>query len=137
MNRRKFLQQAGFAVGCVAGGVSGFGCSEDVQGVKAPKSGAAKSPAVVVICDPADPVASGVQGQWAVGQLCDAMSERNIAVSVAKRIEDAAAGMICVLAAGKSNPAAAGLAKRAGVALPEVPESAALVPVVADGRHVL
>ena len=39
MNRRKFLQQAGFAVGCVAGGVSGFGCSEDVQGVKAPKSG--------------------------------------------------------------------------------------------------
>src|SRR2546423_10757629 len=117
--------------------MTGGGCSEDTRSVKGARKRFAKSPRVVIISDPADPVASGIAGQWAVGQLRDALSARTVPVNTAARLEDAPAASRCVLAAGKSNVAATRLAAAAGITLPAAPESVALLPADFGGRSVL
>jgi hypothetical protein len=128
MNRREFLRKTGLTVG----GVALAGGSRPAQGA----STAAGVPAeVAIVVDPADSVASAAPAQWALGKLRGAMAGRKMAVGEAKRVEDAPAGAICVVAAGKANAVAARIAVDRGVALPASAQSLALLSGGHGGRR--
>jgi len=112
MNRREFLEQAGLAVGGVAGAIALGGCTE--QAARESGERASGPRAVTIVIHPADAVAAVPAAQWAVGKLRGALETRHVAVSTANRLEDAPAGAMCVVVAGKSNINAATIAGAAG-----------------------
>ena len=137
--RREFLRGAALAAGCtVAGGISGCGKAQRVaigpaRGQPKPTS----APGVYLACDPADAVASSAPAQWSIEQLRSALSARGTASRVCQRPEQSPAGAVCVVVSGASMPVAQGAFARAGVSVPDAPESLGLVPGTLAGRPVL
>src|SRR5690242_14536847 len=101
MNRREFLQAAGITAGTVALG----GCADPLPPGKAGDVplGSAK---VVIVTDPSDPVASAPPSQWSIDKLRAALAAKGIAVASATKADEIPSGAVCVIAAGKANPAA-------------------------------
>ncbi|HEY8749859.1 MAG TPA: hypothetical protein VIM11_17885 [Tepidisphaeraceae bacterium] len=137
MNRREFLQQAGLAARCVAGGAVVAGCADRPAGEGGELKDGVKFKSVAIVSDPADAVASAPAAQWAVRQLRNALAARNVPVGTAHRLEDVPEGSICLIVAGKSNAMAGKLAGAAGVTLPESADSLAVVPGSDGGRKLL
>jgi hypothetical protein len=128
-SRREFLQQAAVAAGCVAaGGVSGC---RTVDRTTVGPSG------VFIVCDPADPVASSKPAQWSIGQLGASLSAKGVGSGVGQRVDQSPAGALCVVASGASAPMAQEVLSRAGVSVPDSPESLGLVSGELAGRSVL
>jgi hypothetical protein len=119
IGRREFLRQAGLGAGVAARRLG------------------AQARGVSIVSDPGDPIAAAAPPQWAARQVQEALSSRGIAVRVQQRLEQAAPGDLCILAAGAGAPPAREILKGAGVSVPSSPESLALAPGKAAGRSVL
>ena len=132
IDRRQFLQQAGLAIG--AAGVLG-GCAD--TGQKHPSQAALGSNQhFTIVSDPEDPIASSPAGQWAVQQLCEAFESRGQKPHTVVRLQDAPDGP-CIFAAGADSPVARGMLAGEKVALPQSPESLALIAGKYNNRPVL
>lgn len=132
IDRRQFLQQAGLAIG--ATGVLG-GCAD--TGQKSPlKDALGSDEHFSIVSNPADPVASSPAGQWAVQQLREAFESRGQKPRIVARLQDAHEGP-CIIASGPDSPVARGMLADAKVALPQSPESLALVAGKYNNRPAL
>ncbi|MCX5645182.1 MAG: twin-arginine translocation signal domain-containing protein [Phycisphaerae bacterium] len=128
-SRREFLKRAAAATGCVAAGaISGCG--------RASRTTVSAS-SVFIVCDPADPVASSGPAQWSIEQLRASLSARGVGSDVGRRVEQSPAGAVCIVAAGSAAPLAREVLFRAGVSVPDTPESLGLVPWDLAGRSVV
>jgi len=83
--------------------------------------------AVSIVLDPADRVASAAPVQWAVGELQQALADAGVSVSRREHVAQAGASDLCIVVSGP----------RAGVALPNAPESLALAPSKESGRQLV
>jgi hypothetical protein len=92
---------------------------------------------VSIIADPGDAIAGAEPARWAVEALRNALATRSLQVSLHERVEQAAAGDLCIVAAGAGSKLAREILKSAGGAAPDAAESLALAPGKAAGRQVL
>jgi hypothetical protein len=122
LNRRHFLQTAGFAAALV---ISRTGSAADSAG------------GVSIIVEPGDSVADSSPAQWAIGELSEALTSRSIVVRRLKRLAQAAAGELCIVAAGPDSPMASQILAETGARIPKVPEALCLVPLKISGKQVL
>ncbi|HWA09672.1 MAG TPA: hypothetical protein VG838_09500 [Opitutaceae bacterium] len=99
MNRREFLAKTGMTAAAVGLLSKSFGAD------------AARPASVAIVCDPSDPVAASKPARWAAEQLQQALTARGFTVKLCARLDEAAPGDLCVVAAG---PASA-LARDTGV----------------------
>lgn len=114
LNRRRFLQGAG--------AVAALGTSQ----------AAGRGAAIVFGAGDREPV-----GSWAVGELQNALTARQIPVKLCERVSEAGAGDLCILVAPGRSPVAKGILRDAGTTLPDGPETVALVSGKLEGRPVL
>ncbi|HTB63740.1 MAG TPA: hypothetical protein VK737_09135 [Opitutales bacterium] len=122
MDRREFIIKTGLAaaggvVGSSLSGCAGTPLPSQPQGIV--------GKAVTILVDPADPVATSAPAKWAVEQLRAALSARQHIVNVAKSLEEAPSGALCIVAAGRTQ--AIVLDARA-VAPPNTSEALAIAP---------
>ncbi len=129
-SRREFLQQAAVAAGCTAAGAIS-GCDQ------AAHTAGGRAAEVFILCGATDPVASSAPAQWSVAQLRASLSARGIASEVRQRADSLPDAAVCIIAAGASAPLAQEVLVRAGVFVPDSPESLGLVPGKLSGRPVL
>ena len=122
LNRRHFLKTAGVAAAMV---ISRTGIAADSAG------------GVSIVVEPGDSVAESSPAQWAISELSDALTSRSIVVHRCQRLAQAAAGDLCIVAAGPDSPMARQLLAEAGMRIPEVAESLGLVPIKTSGKAVL
>ena len=127
LNRREFLKRAGLALGATSTGW--------LTEVGAAATGETRG--VVIVSDPADPVATAAPARWAIGQLQAALAARGIGVRLDDALGGSALRNICVLAAGSGDAAAREAGGKANVTLPEAAESLALVPGAGRSRPTL
>ena len=121
--RREFLKQAALAAGCTAaGGISGCGTAN-----RGKDQTHGPAPGVFIVCDPADAVATSEPVRWSVDHLRASLSAGGIANDTVQRVDQVPAGAVCVMACGSSFPAAQAALSRAGVSMPDSPESFGLV----------
>jgi hypothetical protein len=116
-NRRQFLKTA-----------------SSLPAVSALAPAAGRSVSLVV--DPSDSVARSVPAQWALSELARALAAKGLVVQHCERMAQAT-GDLCVVAAGRENPAAREMFKAAGATVAAVPEALGLAPAKANGRPVL
>jgi hypothetical protein len=91
-----------------------------------------RSQTVSIVLDRGDPAAAAAPVQWAIGELRQALDEQGVATGHG----DAAGEPVAVVAiAGSRSPVARQAAAQTGVALPDAPESCALLPATIDGRR--
>jgi hypothetical protein len=128
-SRREFLKHAAAATGCVAAGTLS-GCGKVNRTTVSAAS-------VFIVCDPADPVASSGPAQWSIEQLRASLSAKGVSSDVGRHVEQSPAGAVCVVAAGSAAPSAREVLFRAGVSVPDSPESLGLVPGELAGRSVV
>ncbi len=138
-SRRKFLRQAAVAAGCTAAGALAgcgeFGRTEARLDKEEPK--VRRSPDVFIACDPADPIAASTPAQWSTEQLRASLSAKGVVSAVDQQVDQSPAGALCVVATGAATPIAREVLARAGVSVPDSPESLGLVPGELVGRPVL
>src|SRR5689334_7511743 len=108
MNRRRFLGTAGTLAAL------GRPCM-------------AAYPAVVLVVDPADPVANSAPAKWAAQELERALTNAGSTVQRRRTLAEAAKDTQCVVVAGSRAAVAQDIQKRAGVSVPESPEALGLV----------
>jgi hypothetical protein len=128
LNRRDFLKQTGL----VAGGLLA-GCKSQPSTITGEKSGGR----VAIAYDPADPVPAAPPAQWAMGQLRQALESRGFAIRICQRIEQAAAGETCIVAAGAGSRATRQITADGKVSMPDAPESLVLISGKLGDREVL
>jgi hypothetical protein len=121
MNRRHFLRRAGFAVKAITG--ESLLCAQPTK-------------SVVIVIDPADPVASTPPCQWAAQELEGALAEAGRKVRRRERLEQVRDDERPLMVAGSSAQLKATLAY-APVAFPNLPESLALFETQLSGHQVL
>jgi hypothetical protein len=121
-SRRRFLK----ASAAVAG-----------VGLTRPRWTRAGAPAVSIVADPGDAIASAGPARWAAEELERALAARGVAVKRFERAAQSPAGDVCIIAAGSDAPIARDVLKRSGVTLENTAEALALVPGKAAGRPVL
>ena len=121
VNRREFLRQTGLAAGVAA-----------ASGVAA-----GQTRGVSIVVDPEDPIAGAGPAKWAAGELQQALAEKKIDVRLHQELGQAAAGDLCIVAAGGAAPVAREILKAANAALPAASEALALVPGKLAGKTVL
>lgn len=117
-NRRRFLMSVGSAA-ALRGAATG-----ETRGVS-------------IIVEPGDAIAAGAAPRWAAKKLQESLAGRGVAVSLHERVVQAAAGDLCVVAAGAGSAVARDILRAADVRVPAVPEALGLVPGRAGGRQVL
>jgi hypothetical protein len=83
---------------------------------------------VFIIRDPDDPIASSEPGKWSLDQLRASLSAGGAFSAVGRGVEESPAGAARVVVCGSSLPIARRVLKRAGVSIPDAPESFGLVP---------
>src|ERR1043166_367657 len=118
INRRRFLERVG-----------------SMEAVTAAAQGQAGS--VSIIAGPDDPVANTPPARWAVKALDDALTARGVAVHQHARIDQAAVGDLCILAAGPASAQALAILRGSGIATPSTPESLVLGEGRVDGRRIV
>jgi hypothetical protein len=133
--RREFLRQAALAVGGTAAGTIS-GCQPRSSETRLSHYGW-ESGDVFIVCDPDDPTASSEAGRWSVDRLRASLSAGGIPQAVGRRVEESPAGAMCVVVGGSSSPVTRGVLRRAGVSIPDAPESFGLVAGKLAGRPVL
>lgn len=106
IGRREFLKRGGIAFGAAA---------------------AAPGRRVSLVTDPSDPVASAAPARWAAKELEQALGRRGVPVAAHTRLEQAGAGDLCILIAGR----------KSGDPIPDVAEATGLLPSKIGGRPVL
>jgi hypothetical protein len=114
INRRDFLKRTSVAAGIGALGV--------------PVASAAAVQRVALIIDPADTVAASAPAGWAVGELRQALTARQIAVETAGSLDQVRTAATRIRIAGIASPAAQDLLRRADMTITAASESLALVP---------
>jgi len=121
VDRRRFLKQAGLAVGATA------------LAARAGAAGKAAAGAtrVSLVIDPADPVASAAPAKWAVEQLRQALAARRIECRLYRQIGEAAADDLCIEVAGHRS------ALPGGIVVPDAPEALAIARGKLGDRKVL
>lgn len=139
INRRQFLKQTSLVggtavVGLLAGG-GAPGESAEAERKGGAKVGERKS--VFIIRDPADRIAAAGPVGWTVNQVRAGLEARGVSVQIHERIEQAPAGELCLLAAGRGTPAAREVLDGVHLSLPDAPEALALARAQARGRQVL
>jgi len=117
LNRRRFLQAAGSAASLGAGRAAAGGVS--------------------LVTDPADAVAAAAPARWAAKQLEDALAARQVAVRRCESVSQAAAGDLCIVAAGAGSALAREVLGAAGVTVAAAPEALGIVAGKAAGKPVL
>jgi hypothetical protein len=135
-SRREFLQQAALAAGCTAAGaISGCGGANRA----ATRGGQERSISVrvFIVSDPADPVASSAPVQWSIEQLRAALLAKGVGSATGQQVDQAPRRATCIVAAGASASAAGGILSRAGVTMPNSPESLGLVSAKISDRSIL
>jgi hypothetical protein len=121
ISRRHFVKIAGIT----SLGVSSLGISDlSAQGVS-------------IISDPADPISGTAPSKWAIKELEQALTLKDIAVFRCEKLSQAKAGDFNIVVAGLATPLAGQLLKTGRINVPDVPESLGLVPVKYDGKQVL
>ncbi len=135
-SRREFLQQTALAAGCTAAGaLSGCGGANRAATQRNPEqSGPVR---VFIVYDPGDPIASSVPVQWSIEQLRAALSAKGIGSAAGLQGDQSPRRATCIVAAGASASMAGQVLSRAGVTMPDSPESLGLVPGQLAGRPVL
>ena len=125
LNRRDFLRRTGLAGGALACGP--------------PTSGQVrKGGTVFLVLDSSDPIASAAPVQWAAGELQQALEDAGVTVRRRERPQQAGPREFSIIASGRTTPMAAAALARAGISLPDTPESLALLPTrTADGTALL
>jgi len=93
-------------------------------------------PAVVIVRDPADAIASSGPADWAAEQLRGALEGAGLNAEIVDTSALVAA-RLCIVVAGAGSPLAQRIASAAGVTLPAEPEALALVQGQLDGQRVL
>jgi hypothetical protein len=121
LNRREFLQTG------VAGALA----------LTPAAAAAQRGPAIVLVVDPADAVATAAPCRWAAGELERALTRAGRQVRRAARVEDAAAPEMCVVAAGAQAPIAAAALNAARIDPLRGPERTVLAMSRAAGRPAL
>ncbi len=72
-------------------------------GMSAPGAGFGAALRVAIVIDPADPVASSVPAKWAAGELQRALEAKGATVRRSTKLSEAAAGELCIVAAGRDS----------------------------------
>jgi hypothetical protein len=121
INRRGFLRQAGLAVS------TGTACRV---------SSAAPTRALIIL-DPTDRAVLGAPVSWAAEELRKTLASLGTAAEVRASLDRAAPADLCVVVASPGSQGARSILGSARIALPETPESHALVPGKLAGREVL
>jgi len=111
-NRRRFLKVMGTAA--AAAGVASNAIGQPAA-------------AVAIAVDPADAVAATKPAAWAAEQLARALHARGVAVTRIAKPREAAAGSVCIVAAGAESDSARAMLRQAGVSVPAAPEALAIV----------
>lgn len=125
INRRDFLKRTSAAAGIGALGVP-------------VASAAAVQRGVALIIDPGDTVAASAPAGWAVQELRQALTARQIAVETAGSLDQVRTAATRIRIAGIASPAAQDLLRRADMTITAASESLALVPSSdADGAILL
>jgi hypothetical protein len=94
------------------------------------------TPAIVIVRDSDDPVASASPAGWAAEQFRGALLVGGLTAEVISASVPRPA-QLCIVAGGPDSPLARSVADAAGVAVPTEPEALALVPATIDGRRFL
>ncbi len=115
--RRRDVLRAG-----LAGGALGMAGGADARA----------SEAVVLVADPADPIASAAPVLWALGELRDALTDAGVAVRQVERLEQADRSALCIVACG----AGSDVARLARVSVGEGAERLALQSARVSCRRV-
>ena len=118
-DRRRFLKVLGTAAATVGFSEKAFG----------------EAAGVCVVADSADAVVASKPAAWALEQLMQALKARGVAVTRTARLEDAAPGSLCVLAAGAASPVALRLLSGARVSVAAMPEALGIVAAQERGRR--
>jgi hypothetical protein len=84
---------------------------------------------IVLIIDPADPVAAGAPAQWAMAELQAALVAKGYSVERPARADTAAPGVLCIVIAGSQHEAARSALVGVGATMPEGPEALAILPM--------
>lgn len=127
MNRREFLQQVGVAAGAYAAA----GYAQTIV------RGAISGNRCVIIHQPSDRVAAEPPAQWAIGRLRDGLRARNVAVTMAEKIDQAPPESLCIVVAGRSNDLAAKWAGTAAIKIVDSPQSLAVIPIHGAANRIL
>src|SRR5690348_6548203 len=122
VNRRNFLKRTGLAALALTA---------------TPALAAEKAKGVSIILEPDDQVASTQSSRWAVSNLQQALTARNVAVRLVPKIAESAPGDICIVVGGIRTPLAQELLAGAKAVVPNRPESLGLVPGKSGKRSVL
>jgi hypothetical protein len=135
-SRREFLQQAALAAGCTAAGaISGCGGPGHATIQRTPEmSGPVR---VLLVYDPGDPIAASAPVQWGIEQLRASLWAKGLASAVSDQVSQAPRRAACLVVAGAASSVAGQVLPRAGVTLPNAPESFGLVPGELAGRPIL
>jgi hypothetical protein len=138
MNRRHFLKQAGLATGGIASGALVLSAATNHAVAKRiGKFSAQPSTGLVIVLDPADPIAAATPTRWAVEQLKESLARRQVGTQFVARIAEAAAGLPCLVVSANGSPQAKEILAESRLNLYEAPESLGLVPGKSGGRPVL
>jgi hypothetical protein len=120
-SRRHFVKVAGIT----ALGVSSFGLSDFY------------AKGVSIISDPEDTIAGSPAAQWALKELEDSLTSREINVFRCKDLSQARVGDLCIVVSGIDSSTARRLLKAGKTTIPALPEALGLVPVNSSGKQVL
>jgi hypothetical protein len=135
-SRREFLQQAALAAGCTAAGaLSGCGGANRAAPGGNPERSAPVR--VFLVSDPADPIASSAPVQWSIEQLRASLLAKDIGSAAGQQVSQAPRRVLCIVAAGASASVAGEVLSRAGVTIPNSPESLGLIPGKVADRPIL
>jgi len=121
-NRRRFLK----VLGTAAAGASVPSKARGKEGSR-----------VAIAADPADRTVSSKAALWAADHLAQVFKARGVAVSRVAKIEEAAAGELCIAAAGADSETASTLLRAARVSVATVPEALGIVNARHGERRVL
>ena len=69
---------------------------------------------VSIVVEPGDSVAESSPAQWAISELSEALTSRTIVVHRCQRLAQAAAGDLCIVAAGPDSPLGTSTPRRNG-----------------------
>src|SRR5215472_12223636 len=120
MNRRRFLEHAGLAVGASA--------AQNLMGATQP---------VAIVVDPRDRIASSPAATWAVQTLQSAFSAAGVSANVVPRVEAAKAGDRRIVVSGAETGAARQMLTSARVSMQPGPEKLSLATGSVSGKPAL
>ena len=126
-SRRTFLKQtATVTLGAASGATIGE---------LWPAYGQQGARSVAIVVDRNDPIATQAPVDWATGELRDSLSARGLDAQISSSLNGLPPGTCCLLVAGAGSAVAQAVLKGAGVSMPGVPESLALVRGKAAQMH--